>query len=96
MDTGKRSRQKSPAEAHYELVKYQLWRFLQKQRTKIVNNFEDTLNPICSFWDDIDTTIQCLLNCRNYLDERRTLLHNLQNVGENIHDKNDFQISGLF
>ena len=41
------------------------------------------------------TTIYYLLHCPNYLDEKRTLLENLQSIGENIDDKNDFQISEL-
>ena len=62
---------------------------------KFRHNFQDTLNPICSCGDDIETTIHCLLHCPNFLDERRTLLDNLQSIGENIHDKNDSQISEL-
>ena len=62
---------------------------------KFRHNFQDTLNPICSCGDGIETTIHCLLHCPNYLDERRTLLDNLQSIGENINDKNDSQISEL-
>ena len=58
-------------------------------------NFQDTFNPICSCGDDIETTWHYLLHCPNYLDERRTLLGNLQCIGENIYDKNDSQISEL-
>ena len=45
---------------------------------KFRHNFQDTLNPICSYGDDIETAIHYLLHCPNYLDERRTLLDNLQ------------------
>ena len=62
---------------------------------KFRDSFQDTLNPICSCGDDIETTIHYLLHCPNYLDERRTLLDNLQSIGEKIHDKNDSQISEL-
>ena len=62
---------------------------------KFRHNFLDTLNPICSCEDDTETTIHYLLHCPNYLDERRTLLDILQSIGENIHDKNDSQISEL-
>ena len=37
---------------------------------KFRHNFQDTLNPICSCGDDIETTIHYLLHCPNYLDER--------------------------
>ena len=62
---------------------------------KLRHNLLDTLNPICSCGDDIETTIQYLHHCPNYLEERRTLLDNLQSIGENIHDENDSQISEL-
>ena len=58
---------------------------------KLSNNFQDTLNSICSCGDDIKTTIYC----PNYLDQSRTLFDNVENIGENIHDKNDFHISEM-
>ena len=57
--------------------------------------FQDTFNPICGCGDDIETTTDYLLHCPNYLHERRTHLDNFQIIGENIHDKNDSQISEL-
>ena len=62
---------------------------------KFQHNLQDTLNPICSCGDDIETAIDYLFHWPNYLDERRTLLDNLQSIGESIHDKNDSQISEL-
>ena len=62
---------------------------------KFRHNFKDTQDTICSCRDDIETTIHYLLNCPIHVDERRTRLDNLENIGENIHDKNDFQISSL-
>ena len=35
---------------------------------KFRHNFQDTLNPICSCGDDIESTIHYLLHCPNYLD----------------------------
>ena len=55
---------------------------------KFKQSFHDTLNPICNRGDDIETTIHYLFHCPNYLDERRTLIDNVQNIGENFHDKN--------
>ena len=54
---------------------------------KFRHNFQDTLNPICSCGNDIETTIYYLLHSPNYLDERRTLLDNFQSIGENIHEQ---------
>ena len=60
----------------------------QLREHKFRHNFRDTFNPICNCGDDIKTTIHYLLHCPDYLDERRTVLDNLQSVGENknIHD----------
>ena len=54
-----------------------------------------TIFKILSCGDDVETTIYYLLHCPNYLDEKRTILDNLQSIGENIDDKNDSQISEL-
>ena len=62
---------------------------------KFRQNFQNSLTHICGCRDEIETSIHYLLHCPNYLDARRILLDNLQNDGENIHDKNDFQISKL-
>ena len=62
---------------------------------KFLHYFQNTLNPIWSCGDDIETTIHYLLHCPNYLDERRTFMDNLQSIWENIHDKKDSQISEL-
>ena len=40
--------------------------------------------------------IHYLSNCPNYLHEKRTLMDNRQDIGKNIYDKTDFQISELF
>ena len=62
---------------------------------KYKHNFQNIFNPICSCGDDIETSVNYLFHCSNYLDEWRTLIDKIQNIGENIHDKNDFQISDL-
>ena len=68
---------------------------LGKAEHKFWHNFQDTLNPICSCGDDIETTFHYLLHCINYLDERRIPLDNLQSIAENIHDENDSQLTEL-
>ena len=71
------------------------WALVTSVEHKFRHNVQDTLNPICSYVNDIETTIHYLLHCPNYLDERRILLNNLQDNGENIHHKNCFQILEL-
>ena len=65
------------------------------RKHKFRHNFQDTLKPIWSCGDDIETTIHYLLHCSNYSDEGRTLLEGLQGIGEKIHDKSDSQITEL-
>ena len=62
---------------------------------KFRHNFQDILNPICSCGENIETTTHYLLHCSNYLNERMTLLTNLQNVEENILDKNYSRLSEI-
>ena len=62
---------------------------------KFRHNFQDTLNPICSCGENIETTTHYLLHCSNYLNERMTLLTNLQNVEENILDRNYSRLSEI-
>ena len=64
-------------------------------RVNLATIFRILLIHFCSCGDDIETTIHYLLHCPNYLDKRGTLLDNLQNIGENIYDENDFQITEL-
>ena len=65
------------------------------RKHKFWHNFQDTLNPICSCGDDIETTFHYVLHCINYLDERRIPLDNLQSIAENIRDENDSQLTEL-
>ena len=57
--------------------------------------FQDTLNPICSCGENIETTTHYLLHCSNYLNERMTLLANLQNIEENIFDRHNSRLSEI-
>ena len=59
------------------------------------HNFQDTLNPICSCEENIETTTHYLLHCSNFLNERMTLLINLQNGEENILHRNYSRVSEI-
>ena len=56
---------------------------------------QDTLNPICNCGDNIETTTHYLLHYPSYLNERLTLLNNLQNIGENIIERNYSRFSKI-
>ena len=62
---------------------------------KFRHKFQDTLILIWSWGYEIETKIHYLLHCPNYFHDKRTLLDNLQSIGENIPDNNDDQISEL-
>ena len=69
--------------------------FSHLRKHKFRHNFQDILNPICSYGENIETTTHYLLHCPNYLNERMTLLNRLQNVEENILDRNDYRLSEI-
>ena len=57
---------------------------------KFKHSFQDTLNPICSCGENIETTSHYLLHCPDYLEERKTLLNTFSCIVPNIFDfKND-------
>ena len=62
---------------------------------KFRHDFQDTLNRFCSCRENIETTTHYLLHCPNYLNERMTVLNNLQNVKENILDRNCSRLSEI-
>ena len=62
---------------------------------KFRHDFQETLNPICSCGQNIETTTHYLLHCSNYLNGRMKLLTNLQNVEENILDRNNSRLSEI-
>ena len=69
--------------------------FSHLREHKFRHYFQDTLNLFCSCRDNMETTTHNLLHCPNYLYERMTLLNNLQNVEENILDRNYSRLSEI-
>ena len=53
---------------------------------------QDILNPICSC-GTVETTVQYLLHCPNFSNERLTLFNKLQSIDENVLSKGDSNIS---
>ena len=68
--------------------------FSHLREHKFRHNFQDTLNQICSCGENIEITLY-LLHCRSYLNGLITLLNNLQNVEENILDRNYSRLSEI-
>ena len=47
---------------------------------KFKYNFQDTINPLCSYGLDIESTEHFLLHCPQLVNERRTLLSTIGNI----------------
>ena len=60
---------------------------------KFKHGFQDTLNPICSCGNDMETSAHFLIHCPHYSNERSTFLNTIRNINRNIFDKNDLQIT---
>ena len=53
----------------------------------------ESLNPICSCGQNIDTSTHFLLHCSNYSNERLTFLNIIRNIDGNILSKNDLKVT---
>ena len=60
---------------------------------KFKHGFLDSLNPIYSCGNNINTSTHFLLNCSNYSYERLTFLNFIRNIDRNILKKNDFKVA---
>ena len=49
-------------------------------RITLKQNFQDSLNPVCSCCKDIDTSAPFLLLCPNYSNERSAFLNIIGNI----------------
>ena len=53
------------------------------------NNFQDTLNPLCTCGCNNENKYHFLLHCLNFLAERNTLLYKIANIDSNILNQAD-------
>ena len=60
---------------------------------KFRHGFLDSLNPICSCGQNIETSTYFLLHCSNYSNERLTFLNIIRNTDRNILNKNDLKVT---
>ena len=60
---------------------------------KFKHGFLDSLNPICSCGQNIETSTHFLLHCSNYASERLTFLNNIRNIDSNILSENDLKVT---
>ena len=62
------------------------------QDHKFNHNFQDTLNPICTCCEDIETSCHYLFHCSLYTNERPTFLNVIQRIDTSILELGDFHI----
>ena len=60
---------------------------------KFKNNFQDTLNLLCTCGCGVKNTCHFLLHCPNFLTERSTLLNKITNIDRNILNQADATIT---
>ena len=60
---------------------------------KFKHGFLDSLNPIGSSGQNIETSTHFLLHCSNYSNERLTFLNIIRNIDSNILSKNDLKVT---
>ena len=71
-----------------KVVKY-LTRFSHLCEHKFKNNFQDTLNLLCTCGCNVENTYHFLLHCPNFLPEKITLLNKITNIDRNILNQAD-------
>ena len=59
---------------------------------KFKHSFQDSLNPICSCGNDIQTSAHFPLHCPNYPNERSTFLNIIGSIDRNILTRSDSQV----
>ena len=60
---------------------------------KFKHNFLDTINPLCSCGSDIETTLNFLLCCPNFMECRKTLLSEVSEINSELIRRNDLALS---
>ena len=60
---------------------------------KFKHSFQDSLNPICSCGNDIETSAHYLLHCPNFSNERSTFLNIIGSIDRNILTRSDSQVT---
>ena len=62
---------------------------------KFKHSFQYTLNPMCNYGEDIETTFHYLLLCPDHLHEMKTLLNTVSCIVPNIFDWNNDQLTEI-
>ena len=60
---------------------------------KFKHGFLDSLNPICSSDQNVETSTHFLLHCSNFSNKRLTFLNIIRKIDSNILSKNDLKVT---
>ena len=63
--------------------------FSHLKEHKFKHNLQDSVDPLCTFGNDIESTAHFLLHCANLTTQRQTLLHLLKSINESILAENE-------
>ena len=62
---------------------------------KFRNNFEDTINPLCSCSLEIESTSDFFLGCQNFITPRINLMNELRRLDPNILNLDEISLTKL-
>ena len=63
--------------------------FSHLKEHKFKHNFQDSVDPLCSCGNDIESTVHFFLHCLNFTTQRQTLLNKLKSVNASIMAENE-------
>ena len=63
--------------------------FSHLKEHKCTDNFQDSVDPLCSCGNDIESTVRFFLHCPNFTTQRQTLLNKLKSINASIMTENE-------
>ena len=63
--------------------------FSHLKEHKLEHNFQDSVDPLCSCGNDIESTVHFFLHCPNFTTQRQTLLNKLKSINASIMTENE-------
>ena len=63
--------------------------FSHLKEHKFKHNFQDSVDPLCSCGNDIESTVHFFLHCPNFTTQRQTLLNKLKSINASIMTENE-------
>ena len=63
--------------------------FSHLKEHKFKHNFQDSLQPLCSYGNDIESTVHFFLQCPNFTTQRQALLNKLKRINASIMAENE-------